>query len=78
MAALTFFGAHQTVGHQHQAVGTSARDFRRLAVDLRCRQTQMGTVAVDGGAVVHAVGLPVRVVNVHHHRVLSLKRPKCL
>lgn len=72
--SLTFFGAHKTVGHQHKAVGTGARDFRRLAIDLRRRQTQVGTMAVDGGAMVHAVRLPVRVVHVHHHRVLSLHR----
>ncbi|KAE9545115.1 hypothetical protein AGLY_000658 [Aphis glycines] len=48
-----------TIGHQHQTVGTSARDFRRFAGDLRCWQAQMGTMAVDGGAVVHTVRLPV-------------------
>lgn len=74
LTGLTFFGAHETVGHKHETVGTGARDFRRFAVDLRCRQTQMGTVAVDCGAIVSAVRLSVRVVHVHYHRVLSLKQ----
>jgi len=33
----------------------------------------MGTMAVDGGAMVNTVRLPVWVINVHHHRILSLE-----
>lgn len=71
---LTFFRAHETVGHERKTVGTSARYFRRLGVDLRCRQTQVGTVAVNRGAVVDTVRLPVRMVHVYHHRVLGLRK----
>lgn len=44
-----------------------------MRVDLRCRKTQVGTVAIHSSTVVDTVRLSVGVVHVQHHRVLQLE-----
>lgn len=70
---LTIFCTHETISHQHETVGTCARDLGRARVDLRCRQTEVRAVAVNSSAVVDSVRLSVWMINVQYHRVLKLK-----
>ena len=61
---------------QLHSIGAGAGRLGRLLRDLGRGQTDVGAAAIQGKAVVVALRLPVRMVNVNHHRDLLLEGKK--
>ena len=70
------FDAIEAVQLERETLRTGARNLGRAAVDLRSRKTQMRAAAVERQTVIRTFRLPVRMIDVHRHRISRLSDEK--